>query len=161
MDMNIFLIINLSHKLFVSLYFTNWKSNPSIKRARSKIKMGGAFSILDYFLIPLLEGVLHLYNVVPFSTFWTYKVVTTGLIKLVVHRVVLEKNNLYRSESNSYFLYLMNSILISCRIFRPRIWEIGDIYIMDSAYCFQAFVLLLFSYSFVILFESSRLKSKN
>lgn len=51
---------------------------------------------LDFFLLPFLEGVLILYNVVPFSRFWTYRFWPTGILKLVIHRKILEKCNLYR-----------------------------------------------------------------
>jgi hypothetical protein len=52
----------------------------------------------DFIVIPLLEAILVLYNVVPFSNFFTYRFVPTGLVKLVVHRVLLEKLNLYRAS---------------------------------------------------------------
>lgn len=58
--------------------------------------MGGVIS-LEYFLIPIFEAVLVIYSIVPFSVFWTYKFVLTGLIKLVVHRYVLDRKNLYRT----------------------------------------------------------------
>ena len=60
--------------------------------------MGGVIS-LDYFLIPILEIVMFLFDVVPYSRFWTYSFIPTGLVKLVVHRTLLEKNNLYKSKS--------------------------------------------------------------
>jgi len=60
--------------------------------------MGSVIST-DFILIPLLEALLVLYNVVPFSRFWTYYFVPTGLIKLVAHRKVLERLNLYRTPN--------------------------------------------------------------
>lgn len=59
--------------------------------------MGQITSMLEFVTIPLYEAALVLYNLVPFSTFWTYKFVPTGLLKLVIHRTVLEKQNLYRA----------------------------------------------------------------
>lgn len=66
--------------------------------------MGGIISTVirvlqlpDFILVPIYEGIVFLYSVVPYSRYWTYKNVITGLIKLIVHRTVLEKNNLYRA----------------------------------------------------------------
>lgn len=63
--------------------------------------MGGMISIPEsiwnFALIPVLEWILVLYDVVPFSTYWTYSFVPTGLIKLIVHRTVLERRNLYKT----------------------------------------------------------------
>mmetsp|Transcript_8657 Transcript_8657/g.16135 ORF Transcript_8657/g.16135 Transcript_8657/m.16135 type:complete len:658 (-) Transcript_8657:209-2182(-) len=49
-----------------------------------------------FVLVPALKGILRLYNIVPFSRFWTYDFVPTGLIKLIVHRTILQKENLYK-----------------------------------------------------------------
>lgn len=57
----------------------------------------GSLISTDFVILPLLEAILVLYNVVPFSKFWTYYFVPTGLIKLVVHRKLMEKYNLYRA----------------------------------------------------------------
>lgn len=53
--------------------------------------------IIDFFLVPFLRLVLAVYDIVPFSNFWKYKFVPTGLIKLIVHRTILEKRNLYKA----------------------------------------------------------------
>mmetsp|Transcript_10722 Transcript_10722/g.18263 ORF Transcript_10722/g.18263 Transcript_10722/m.18263 type:complete len:894 (-) Transcript_10722:135-2816(-) len=54
-------------------------------------------SVLSYFLVPICEAILVAYSIAPFSTFWTDVFVPTGLIKLVIHRYVLNQNNLYRT----------------------------------------------------------------
>jgi len=60
--------------------------------------MGNSISsVTDFFLIPLYRAILYLYDIVPFSRFWTYRVTLTGLIHLVLHRSLLEKLNLYRA----------------------------------------------------------------
>mmetsp|Transcript_16168 Transcript_16168/g.34943 ORF Transcript_16168/g.34943 Transcript_16168/m.34943 type:complete len:655 (+) Transcript_16168:228-2192(+) len=57
--------------------------------------MGNLFSI-DV-LLPALKAILRIYDIVPFSNFWTYRFVPTGLIKLIVHRAVMGKENLYKA----------------------------------------------------------------
>ena len=64
------------------------------------INMGG---VISFFLVPICEAILVAYSIVPFSVFWTYKFIPTGLLKLIIHRYVLNKNNLYRSKSCLYF----------------------------------------------------------
>ena len=56
-------------------------------------------AVVSYFAIPICEAILVAYSIAPFSTFWTYVFVPTGLLKLIIHRYVLNSNNLYRSKS--------------------------------------------------------------
>lgn len=63
--------------------------------------MGQIISI-DYILVPLLEAILYIYSVAPFSDFFTYRFVPTGLLKLITHRTVLEKRNLYPGREDSH-----------------------------------------------------------
>lgn len=59
-------------------------------------------SFLSRFVVlPVLKGILRIYDIVPFSNYWTYQFVPTGLIKLVVHRAVLSRENLYKGMSIS------------------------------------------------------------
>ena len=64
----------------------------------------------DSILIPLLEAILAFYNVVPFSNFFTYEFVPTGIFKLAVHRILLQKYNLYQG-SWYMVVYLMYTCL--------------------------------------------------
>jgi len=57
--------------------------------------------VSKYVLVPLLEGILLLYNIVPFSNYFTYRNMITGLIKLVVHRALLNRRNLYKGNSRA------------------------------------------------------------
>jgi len=56
----------------------------------------GAF-LSRFVLVPVLKGILRIYDIVPFSNYWTYTNMLTGLIKLVVHRAVLSRENLYKA----------------------------------------------------------------
>ncbi len=49
-----------------------------------------------YLILPLLQGILVLYDISPVSNWMTYRFILTGLIKLVVHRAVLDRQNLYK-----------------------------------------------------------------
>ena len=66
----------------------------------------GAF-LSRFVLVPVLKGIRRIYDIVPFSNYWTYTNMLTGLIKLVVHRAVLSRENLYKGVSilTSFFLY--------------------------------------------------------
>ena len=68
----------------------------------------GAF-LSRFVLVPVLKGILRIYDIVPFSNYWTYTNMLTGLIKLVVHRAVLSRENLYKGVSilTSFFLYVL------------------------------------------------------
>lgn len=58
----------------------------------------GAF-LSRFVLVPVLKGILRIYDIVPFSNYWTFTNMLTGLIKLVVHRAVLSRENLYKGVS--------------------------------------------------------------
>lgn len=75
--------------------------------------------VVDFFLIPILQGILVIFNIVPFSRFWTYEFVPTALIKLIVHRTVLEKLNLYRGMHVICIIFYIICFVIS--LFRIRI----------------------------------------
>ncbi len=68
----------------------------------------GAF-LSRFVLVPVLKGILRIYDIVPFSNYWTYTNMLTGLIKLVVHRAVLSRENLYKGVSilTSFSLYAL------------------------------------------------------
>lgn len=55
----------------------------------------GQIISLDFIIIPLCEAIVYVFSVIPFSNFFTNTFVPTGLVKLIAHRVILEKLNLY------------------------------------------------------------------
>mmetsp|Transcript_10143 Transcript_10143/g.15567 ORF Transcript_10143/g.15567 Transcript_10143/m.15567 type:complete len:895 (+) Transcript_10143:59-2743(+) len=62
--------------------------------------MGGLIStfLTDNIFVPLAEGILILYDILPYSSWFTYVFFPTGLIHLLVHRYVLDKRNLYKAS---------------------------------------------------------------
>ncbi len=63
--------------------------------------------VSKYAFVPLLESILLLYDIIPFSNYFTYRNMLTGLIKLVVHRAVLNRRNLYKGKSNEYHVFFI------------------------------------------------------
>ena len=75
---------------------------------QNKFQMDGVISTLVCYF---LKAILVILDALPFSRFWTCRFIPTGVIKILVHRAVLERKNIYKSEF--YFIYFMNSTLVS------------------------------------------------
>ena len=67
----------------------------------------GQIISLDFIIIPLCEAIVYVFSVIPFSNFFTNTFVPTGLVKLIAHRIILEKLNLYSG------MYIKRKMLIS------------------------------------------------